>query len=91
MKKLFLAMIISIIPALIISCSKTKQMTPDDFINIQNDFLSSDQTETSKETISHKYGFTAADYDDYDKKVESDTALKAKLGEIRLKNSPDKK
>lgn len=91
MKKLFLSILISLIPMLIISCSKTKQMTPEDFISIQNDFLSSDQTESSKETISHKYGFTTKDYDDYDKKVESDAALKAKLGELRLKISTEKK
>jgi hypothetical protein len=91
MKKLFFAILISLIPALIISCSKSKQMTPEDFIKIQNDFLSSDQTERSKETVSHKYGFSAKDYDDYDKKVESDAALKAKLGELRLKIPTDKK
>lgn len=68
------------------SCTKSKQMTPEDFIKIQNDYLASDQTEEAKESSAKKYGFSAKQYDEFESKVESDIELKTKVGEIRLKS-----
>jgi hypothetical protein len=85
MKK-YIALLISLSLVLVLACSKTKSMTPEDFINIQTEYFASDQTDESKEIISKKYGFSAKQYNDFEEKVESDTELKTKVGKIRLKN-----
>jgi hypothetical protein len=69
-----------------IACSKTKSMSPEDFINIQTEFFASDQTDESKEIIAKKYGYSAKQYNDFEEKVESDADLKTQVGKIRLKN-----
>jgi hypothetical protein len=69
-----------------ISCSKTRSMSPEDFINIQTEYFAGDQTEESKETIAKKYGYSAKQYNDFEEKVESDSDLKTEVGKIRLKN-----
>ena len=68
------------------SCSKKKEMTPEDFIKIQTEFLSTDMSDESKEKAAQKYGFTADQYASFEEKVESDIQLKTKVGEIRLKS-----
>ena len=85
MKKIF-CLIISAALFYALACSKSKTMSPEDFIKIQNDYLASDQTEESKEASSEKYGFTAKQYNEFEEKIESDIELKTKVGEIRLKN-----
>jgi|APHig6443718053_1056840.scaffolds.fasta_scaffold14619_2 hypothetical protein len=72
--------------AFVFSCTKSKPMAPEDFIKIQTDYLSSDQTEEAKEASAKKFGFTAKQYDEFEEKVESDIELKTKVGEIRIKN-----
>ena len=68
------------------SCSKKKEMTPEDFIKIQTEFLSTDMSDESKEKAAQKYGFTAEQYVSFEEKVESDIQLKTKVGEIRIKS-----
>ena len=85
MKKLA-ALIFSFTLVAVMACSKTKGMTPEDFINIQTEYFAGDQTEESKEIISKKYGFSAKQYNEFEEKVESDADLKTKVGKIRLKN-----
>lgn len=67
------------------SCTK-KEMSMKDFFQIQNQYLDSDLSETSKEEIAKQYGFTAAQYNAFDEKVNSDPKLKSQLGEMRLKS-----
>ena len=69
----------------IAGCASKKEMSPEDFIKIQTEFLSSDMSDDSKAKIAQKFGFTADQYNSFEEKVESDIQLKTKLGEIRLK------
>jgi hypothetical protein len=73
--------------ALVSSCSKISgQMTPEDFLKIQSEVFSTDLTPESTEAIVKKYNYTLKQYEDFSQKVESDPDLKAKIGEIKLKN-----
>ncbi len=80
------ALLIIITAALfIISCKPSeKVMTAEDFLKIDTEILSTDLTLESKEKVAEKYGFTLKQYNDFEEKVEKDTALKTKVGEIRL-------
>jgi hypothetical protein len=70
----------------IASCIPSKkEMTPEDFITIENEILNTDLTPDSKEAIAKKYNYTLKQYEDYSQKVEKDPALKAKVGDVRLK------
>jgi hypothetical protein len=83
----FLKVFLSIITAslLIISCKPgEKTMTPEDFLKIDTEILSTDLTLESKEAVAKKYGYTFKQYNDYEELVEKDAALKTKIGEIRL-------
>jgi hypothetical protein len=93
MKKVLTVNLILIFSVFAFFCTKPApaQITPEIFIGIQNELLSSDQSDAAKETAAKKFGFTAKDYDEFDKKIESNPDLKAKVGEIRLKQSDKKK
>ena len=86
MKKTSALILILFLAAAFTACGGKKTMTPEDFISIQTEFLSSDQSDESKTKISEKFGFTAEQYNEFEEKVESDLQLKTKVGEIRLKN-----
>lgn len=92
MKYIKTLIILVLAAALFLSCKPAaqKEMTPELFLQIQNEVLASDLTQASKEAISQKYGFTLQQYTDYEKLVETDEELKAKLGEARLKIEKDK-
>ena len=68
-----------------VSCASKKEMTPEDFIKIQTEFLSTDMSDEAKSKAAQKFGFTADQYNSFEEKVESDIQLKTKVGEIRLK------
>jgi hypothetical protein len=83
----FLKIFISIIAAsvLVFSCKPgEKEMTPENFLKIDTEILSTDLTLESKEAVAKKYGYTLKQYNDFEEKVEKDPALKTKIGEIRL-------
>jgi len=86
MKKISAFLVMLALAVSFTACGKKKTMTPEDFIKIQTEFLSSDLTEESKSTIAKKFGYTADQYTAYDEKVESDPQLKQKLGELLQKN-----
>jgi hypothetical protein len=90
MKKTLSLVLSLVIAVFVISCSKPKQLTPEIFITIQNEVLTGDQTEAAKENAAKKQGFSAKDYDEFEKKVDGDAALKAKVGELRLKQNSTK-
>ena len=81
-------MLIAIVAfALATSCSKISgEMTPEEFLKIENEIFATDLTPESKEAIVKKYNYTLKQYEDFSQKVESNPELKAKIGEIRLKN-----
>lgn len=62
-----------------------KEMTPEMFITIENEILNTDLTPDSKEAVAKKYNFTLKQFEDYSQKVDKDPALKAKVGDVRLK------
>ncbi len=83
MKRIILAGVA--ILALLIACTPSaKKITPELFLQIENEILNTDLTPESKEKIVKKYNITLKQYEEYAQKVESDPALKAKMGEVRL-------
>jgi hypothetical protein len=79
--RIFFGIILS--ACLLVAC-KPKLMTPEDFIKIENEVLSTDLKPESKEAIAKKYGFTYKQYADFEESLEKDPELKTKVGEIRL-------
>lgn len=73
-----------------VSCIQ-KDITPEDFIKMEDEFLSSERTEKIKAEIAKKYGYSAKQFDDFTMRVETDDKLKEKLGEIRLNLQKDLK
>ncbi len=74
------------VTVLTLCCSPShKTMTPEKFLKIENEILSTDLTPEAKEAVLKKYNFTLKEFEDYAQKVESDPELKAKVGEARLK------
>jgi ABC-type metal ion transport system substrate-binding protein len=77
--------IMIIAAALAFSCAKKKKdMTVEDFLKIDMEITTSDQKPETIKAISEKYGYTFEQYKDFDTRVQNDTALQEKLGEIRL-------
>ena len=85
MKKFSIIVVAFALTLVVAGCGSKKEMTPEDFIKIQTEFLSSDMSDDSKMKIAQKFGFTADQYNAFEEKVESDIQLKTKVGEIRLK------
>jgi len=83
MFKHFVIVIIAIALFLPVSCKKPT-ITPNLFVTIQNEILESDMQQSTKESIVSKYGITLQEYEEYEKKVESDPELKAQVGKERL-------
>lgn len=86
MKYIKTLIILLIAAALFISCKPAaKELTPELFLQIENEVLSSDLTPEAKEAIAEKNGITLQQYTDYEKQIETSEELKAKVGEARLK------
>ncbi len=79
----YIAVIIVAIALVLTGCKKTT-ITPKLFVTIQNEILDSDMQQSTKESIVAKYGITLQQYEEYEKKVESDPELKALVGKERL-------
>lgn len=79
----YIAVIIVAIALVLTGCKKTT-ITPELFVTIQNEILDSDMQQSTKESIVAKYGITLQQYEEYEKKVESDPELKALVGKERL-------
>lgn len=91
MKYIKLAVIVLLASALVVSCKPAKDLSPEEFIKMENEVLSTDLTPESKEAVAKKYGYSLKQYDDYADKIAKDPAMKAKVGEIRLKIQQGKK
>lgn len=79
----YIAVIMLAIALILTGCKKTT-ITPKLFVTIQNEILDSDMQQATKESIVAKYGITLQQYEEYEKKVESDPELKAQIGKERL-------
>ena len=92
MKFLNLILVLLIASSLVMSCKKSnKELTPDLFIQIENEILKTDMTPESMEKIVEKFGVTLKQYKDYEGRLETEPGLKEKIGEIRLNMHKDKK
>ncbi len=88
MKLLKVVCVVFIAVFMIVSCKQSsKEITPELFLEIENKILSTDLTPQSKEAILEQYGLTLKEYTDFEQRVESDPALKAEVGAVRLKMS----
>jgi DNA-directed RNA polymerase sigma subunit (sigma70/sigma32) len=71
--------------ALAFSCAKKKkEMTVEDFARIDMEITTTDQKPETIKAVAEKYGYTFEQYRDFDTRVQNDTSLQEKLGEIRL-------
>jgi len=71
---------------LIISCKpeKKEKMTLTDYIKIENEIIESDMKPETQKKIIEDNGYTMAQFEDFEEKVENDPKLKEKLGELKL-------
>lgn len=65
---------------------KAKEMTVEDFARIDMEITATDMKPESIGEITKKYGYTLEQYKAFEEKIQKDSALQEKLGEIRLKN-----
>ncbi len=76
------------ISLLLSGCSKGKtEMKIEDYVKIENEIgIPDPELDPAKvKTVAEKYGFTLEQYKQFHQKVQTDPALKEKLGELTLK------
>lgn len=82
----FIALMLAVVVA-IGSCKMTgREMTPQDFLKIEDEIATTDLTPEAKEKVAKKYGYSLEQYQSFEEKVRSDKKLQEELGEIRLKS-----
>ena len=84
MRRLTALALIALI-ATVFAC-KAKEMTVEDFAKIDMEIIATDMKPESITEVAKKYGYTLDQYKAFEEKIQKDTALQEKLGEIRLKN-----
>ncbi len=93
MKLLKVMAVIIISMSLIVSCAKKpKEMTPEDFVKIENEINLPDpdlNPEKAKE-VTAKYGYTVDQFKAFSAKKEKDPKVKEQLGEILMKQDSKK-
>lgn len=89
-KILFIIMLVSV---LAVSCKMKKEMTLEDYAKIELEInLPNPELDKIKvEEVAKKYGYTFQQYKDMFDKVEKDSKLKEKLGEMRLQDQKKEK
>ncbi len=89
-KILFIIMLASV---LAVSCKMKKEMTLEDYAKIELEInLPNPELDKIKvEEVAKKYGYTFQQYKDMFDKVEKDSKLKEKLGEMRLQDQKKEK
>jgi len=87
MKKLSLIALMLAIAVAIGSCKMTgREMTPQDFLKIEDEIATTDLTPEAKEKVAKKYGYTLEQYQSFEEKARTDKKLQEELGAIRLKS-----
>ncbi len=87
MKNALFIVIMLVIAISISSCKMTgREMTPQDFLKIEDEIATTDLTPEAKEKVTKKYGYSLEQYQSFEEKVRSDKKLQEELGEIRLKS-----
>lgn len=84
MRRLTALALIALI-ATVFAC-KAKEMTVEDFAKIDMEIIATDMKPESIASVAKKYGYTLEQYKAFEEKIQKDTTLQEKLGEIRLKN-----
>lgn len=87
MRNVFFIALMLVIALSASSCKMTsREMTPQDFLKIEDEIATTDLTPEAKEKVAKKYGYTLGQYQSFEEKVRSDKKLQEELGEIRLKS-----
>ncbi len=68
---------------------EAKNITPQLYLKIETRILESDMKEETRNRIIRKHGVSIDQYNRYQKKIENDPQLKAKLGKLRMKMYSD--
>lgn len=71
-----------------LSCKpSSRDITPDDFLKMENEVIRTDLSSQSKEAIAKKYGYSLDQYLKFEERAKTDEKLKEQLGIIRLKST----
>jgi len=68
---------------------EAKNITPQLYLKIETRILESDMKEETRNLIIRKHGVSVDQYNRYQKKIENDPQLKARLGKLRMKMYSD--
>lgn len=85
-KSLFIVLLAA---SFVVSCKPSKKMTPEEFLKIENEILTTDLSTESTSQVVKKYGYTLDQYKAFEQKIDEDMELKTKMGELRLKMQKD--
>ncbi len=69
--------------SLLYSCKPSREMTPADFLKIEDEVITTDLQPQSKEKAAAKYGYTLRQYEKFEERAKSDKKLQEELGKIR--------
>jgi hypothetical protein len=88
MRFLKILFLIALASVLVVSCKMKKEMSLEDYgkIELEINLPNPDLDKVKVEEVTKKYGYTYQQYKDMFDKVEKDSKLKEKLGEIRLQD-----
>jgi hypothetical protein len=64
-----------------------KQMTPGDFLKIEDEVIKTDLQPQSKEKVAAKYGYSLRQYEQFEERAKTDKKLQEDLGKIRLERA----
>lgn len=68
---------------------EAKNITPQLYLKIETRILESDMKEETRNRIIRNHGVSVDQYNRYQKKIENDPQLKARLGKLRMKMYSD--
>ena len=83
-KAIFIASVI------LFSCKPSRELTPVDFLKIEDEVSATDLKQQSKEKAAAKYGYTLQQYEKFEERAKSDKKLQEELGKIRLEQKQTK-
>ncbi|HPA71061.1 MAG TPA: hypothetical protein PKY31_02250 [Spirochaetota bacterium] len=87
MKKILILAVLAALTLTIGFCRGTRgEMSPQDFLKIEDEVATTDLSPESKEKVAKKHGYTLQQYQTYEEKARTDKKLQEELGAIRLQS-----
>lgn len=83
-EKIIIIVILAVCVLFPAACRK-KEMTPELFLQIEDEISTTDLTPESKARVTNKFGFTTLQYQEFIERAKTDKKIMEKLGILRLK------